>query len=108
MTHDSPHVDVLKRWLVERAGLLATGRVIVGEAQLDSPAGQAAFVDLEGRRAWARVTVWPPLYADVIVLDAKTGESLSGRHVERLTLSDLDDVLAVVAEPDRELAVETA
>jgi hypothetical protein len=87
------NVRMLQSWANARAADFAAADVNVGPVHQPTENPEAAsYLDIEGKGAWARATVWPGMFADLLALDAKTGEALLNRHVERLAAADLDQI----------------
>lgn len=99
------NVRMLQSWANARAADFAAADVHVGPVHQPTENPEAAsYLDIEGKGAWARATVWPGMFADLLALDATTGEALLNRHVERLKAADLDQIAGLTGlrlAPDR-------
>jgi hypothetical protein len=85
------NVELLTRWVTRpRPHDVRVSRI---QQSPDNPEA-AAYVDLDSDLALGRATIWPELNADLLVLDAKSGQAIVNSHVKRVRFADLDRLLA--------------
>lgn len=94
-------VKVLEAWLRENRARIAS----LGFAVTTSPNGNSSdgrgWCDLEGPRAWGRVTYWAGGHGDMEVLDRATGETTASWPNVPLVAPLLTNWLAALENANR-------
>lgn len=87
----------LDEWLLTNSARLdARGLTVTRSESWGQASQQGLWFDLEGARAWGRVTLWPYGKADIEIIDAETTRSVKSSPDVALNSDRLDDWLAAL------------